>query len=225
MLCIISALDIEYDNIRKYFRVDYEYRKSSDCVISECNNREIIIVKAGVGKISASKSSKYIISKYKNISHIISTGIAGALSSDLKIGDIILGHTIIDYRQGNSTNVIKSIYNLKCDLVNKMESEQKNIYLKDNDINLFMGKIISSDIIINNENIKQELYLKYDGCCVEMESAGVIKESNKAGIPFWVIKVISDFANENAVISIFKNQYELTDKLGKLLSCINRLLY
>lgn len=200
--CIVCALDIEFIHIKKYFDVNAEYRVEKDCEIAECNKGKLIIIKSGIGKLLAGKYTEYAIKKYKDIRHIYSTGIAGAISPDLKIGDIVIGNEVIDY--AGSENISK--YMLEGDSETEIELlDERGIY---------RGKILSSDIIINDNSIRNAIYNCYGALCVEMESAGVFHKCVEYKIPFTAIKIISDNADGKAIISMLRAQKRVMDQLG-----------
>ncbi len=206
MICIMCALDIEYSNIKRYFNIDKEFALDENCQISECNSGKFIIVKSGVGKELAGSYTVYVINKYSNISHILSTGIAGALAPNLNIGDIVIGDTILDYA---NSDIIKE-YTYITD---------NNLYIKVSksiSSTLHVGKILSSDILLNNSIVKERLYNNYNVLCVEMESAGVVSECIKNNILFTPVKIISDLADDRAIISMVRVQSKITDSLGQL---------
>ena len=89
IVCIICALDIEYENIIKHLPSYHTEKVGSEFEIALGCDNEYLIAKCGVGKIVASKCTEYIISN--EISFVISAGIAGALSPALDIGDIVVG--------------------------------------------------------------------------------------------------------------------------------------
>jgi len=209
MICIMCALDVEYNNIKKYFNICKEIKKDEFCQIAECNNKQVIIVKSGIGKSLAYKYSKYIIEKYGHKTLFLSAGIAGAIAPELNIGDVVISNIIVDC--------------IKSEIVNEY-SFNKNIIgyfsgLKNgSNINLHIGKVICNDEIINNNHIKQNLYTKSQALCVEMESTGVAQNCSEGNIPFAAFKIISDLADGKAVLSMLRTQHKVTDKLGLFLS-------
>ena len=149
-----------------------------------------LFVKTDIGKESAGKCASYVLNHYKNVTHVISAGIAGALSPELKTKDIVVSRNIIDYPADmayDSTGY------------GRMQPT---------------GTILCSDDIVNNRELKEKLFAKYGALCVEMESTGIIRECIRLDVPFTAVKVISDYADGKALNAIIKNQYDVTDVLG-----------
>lgn len=200
-------MDIEYSNIKKYFRINIEYKVDGCCEISECNNGRLLIVKSGIGKELAGRYTEYVIKKYKDITNIFSVGIAGAISSNIEIGDVVISDNIIDYSQNHVLNEYQSQHNKQFDRADMYKCNNRNIHIV---------KILSNDILINDKKCKNVLYSEYGALCVEIESAGVIVECNRFSIPFTAIKTINDYADEKAVITLMRRQAKVADDLGQL---------
>jgi len=198
MICIVCALDIEYDVIKGYFTIDREYSPDEHCKITECAAGKILIIRTGIGKELAGTYTAYALKHYGHITHVYSAGIAGALSGGLKTGDIVIGHEVVDYATDGSASEYASIP------INIAHTAHA-------------GKVLSANGLIDNSSLKEKLFEDHHALCVEMESAGVIKECLKSGITFAAVKVISDYADENAMTSIIKEQLKAVARLGQFL--------
>lgn len=200
IICIICAMDVEYQNIVKYFNIQNQTILQGSYPVSVCNNPVCLIVKCGIGKKTAYNCLISILQVYRDITMVFSVGTAGALFPHLTIGDIVWGNHIIDY-DGNSY-----VEEIKSGWIQKEYNQLEEIG--------YYGKIVSSNVIVHSQEVKQELYTIYQGMCVEMESAGIIRGCNLRGIPFTTIKVISDYADEGAIYNIIKSQMKVCNKLG-----------
>lgn len=201
MLCIICALPTEYINIINKLCVSREIVIQENIYVCESDIMKCIVTKCGIGKYAAAKCLNEILNVYSNISVVFSVGIAGAISPLLKVGDIVVGNTIIDYNAQMKAKIICS----KWDITRYFEMEPTVCW----------GKIISSDMPIQNEYLKEQLFCNYHAACVEMETAGIVRLCNEKKIKFAAIKVISDYANESLNKVSLKTQLRVTDKLGK----------
>ena len=85
---VIGAMQIEIDKlIEKYDLV--KDKPNKDIYVGEFNDRKIVVAMSGVGKVNSAAMTQYIIDKY-NVDAIINSGIAGGISSTLKIMDIVI---------------------------------------------------------------------------------------------------------------------------------------
>ena len=62
--------------------------------IGKIGNNEIILTKSGVGKVCAAINTQYIIDTY-NPDYIINTGVAGGISQELEVGDIVIATSLV----------------------------------------------------------------------------------------------------------------------------------
>ena len=59
-------------------------------ITGKINNKEIILVEAGVGKVNAARTTQILIDNFE-LEAIINVGSAGAVNNELSIGDIVIG--------------------------------------------------------------------------------------------------------------------------------------
>ncbi len=199
--CIIVAIDLEFLALIKQLNiVDKHIKKvNNECIIAECIDRKIVVAQAGVGKAKAEECAKLLHENYPNISGFVSAGLAGALSEQLTIGDIIVGDSIT-YIEQEEHKIIKFLDTIKIPTIESF--------------NVKYGSIACSDEFINDTKIKQYLMNEYKAICVEMESSGVLNFANKKGTSFLAIKVISDNANEKAIRSIIRSYINACNTLA-----------
>jgi len=201
--CVITAMDIEFFAIIDCLQIERSqvHKIAQQYLIAESAEKGAVIAQAGIGALSAAACTKELYERYPCISSFISTGIAGALSDQLNVGDIVIGDSIIKEKDGK----LDKIWSIT------EASEQKD------EKGVKKGPILCSEEFISDAAIKEYFHLKYDALCVEMESAGIIQFANKHGIPFIAIKVISDHADKNALRSLIRMQKSVCNVLATYL--------
>lgn len=89
---IIVAMDSELESIKSILS---DYGMFSFCgrtsLFGNYNNHKLYVCKGGIGKANAAATAAILKSYDPDIQLIISTGCAGGITSDLKIGDIVVG--------------------------------------------------------------------------------------------------------------------------------------
>lgn len=169
------------------------------------NNKEIILVKCGVGKVNAARTTQLLIDRY-DPNYIIDVGVAGALNPMLEIGDIVIGETLVQHdfditafghTKGYIPGIGERIYSDE-ELIRKFEQAIDN--KKDRNYKIEKGTIASGDIFCTEIPMKDKIYAKFSAECVEMEGAAVAQVCNLCNKPFMVLRSISDKPNgENTV--------------------------
>ncbi|MBW9158562.1 5'-methylthioadenosine/adenosylhomocysteine nucleosidase [Clostridium tagluense] len=160
---------------------------------------EVVSVFCGVCKVNAAIATQLLISKFE-VTHIILTGVAGALNKQLEIGDIVISSEVAyhDVSPGILTEYhpwMEDIYfRPDVELLKLCENVSKSFSITSK---CHVGRIITGEAFITN-NERERLIEKFNPLCVDMESASVAHTCYVNNIPFIIIRSVSDGANENA---------------------------
>ena len=97
MIGIICALSIEVEELTKLLENKQENTYAKMKYISgTINGKEVVMTECGIGKVNAAMSTQVMIDKY-NPDVIINSGIAGSVSKELKIGDIVISKDCVQH--------------------------------------------------------------------------------------------------------------------------------
>ena len=172
-------------------------------------NKKIILVKCGVGKVNASRTTQIMIDKF-DIDYIINIGSAGSINDDVEYGDIVIGKYVLQHdfditafghEKGYISNIgVKLESNTK--LIKRCEYVIKN--MKENDYKCVVGTIATGDIFCTSRKMKEKIRTKFDADCVEMEGAAIAQTAYLSDTPFIIIRSISDSPNEENQIDFNK---------------------
>ena len=185
-------------------------------ISGKIEDTEVVLVKSGVGKVNAARTTQILIDKL-NVKSVINVGSAGALNPFLNIGDIVIADKLIqhdfditafDHDKGYITGVGDYIYS-DIELIEKFKKAANN--LKEKDYKIKTGIIATGDIFCTDIEMKNKIYSKFDADCVEMEGAAIAQVCYLDNIPFIVIRSISDSPNGNNEID-FDKFVELVSK-------------
>ncbi|MCE5332763.1 MAG: 5'-methylthioadenosine/adenosylhomocysteine nucleosidase [Bacteroidales bacterium] len=191
--------------------------------------QNVVAVFSRWGKVAAATTVVNLILEF-NVDRIVFTGVAGAISPDLHVGDIVIaqrlfqhdmdarplmrrfeipltGKTSYEVPHQNVEIMSRAVHNfLKNDKdFRKILSEQSILHPK-----LLVGDIASGDLFISSTAMKNALLKNLPSVvCAEMEGAAVAQVCDDYGIPLVVVRVISDSADEEAHVSAigFVNQH------------------
>ncbi len=168
---------------------------------------EVVIVLSRWGKVAASSTATTLIQKF-NVKSLVMTGLAGAVDSNLQVGDIVVASSLYQhdldsrplFEQFEIPFLERSHIATDPNLSNRLLKATKQFCLKHAPDNLtYSGTIISGDQFIGTEVKRNELIAKCsDAVAVEMEGAAVAQVCYEHGIPFGVIRTISDAANHSS---------------------------
>ena len=198
-------------------------------------NIHLSIAWSGWGKVSAARAATRLIGhqfKKRKIDAIFFTGVAGAINSKLKQWDIVIPYELIQHDMDArplfkkyeipalKTVKIKSYKSITLWTLNVLRNALKNGTLE-NFGNVYEGLIATGDKFISKkneiENISKEME---DLFAVEMEGASVAQVAKQEKIPFQIIRVISDEANENSSKDFSKFLLKYNHHSAKLISAL-----
>ena len=204
MIGIIGAMREEITPLLDFFKEYNEIQIGGNIFyVTTYKNYNIVIAYSKIGKIHASLTCS-TMGLHFNADYIIFTGVAGGLSNDLKVGDIVLASSLCQYDVdisafGHPLGFIPES-KLYIDTDSNLNEIAKRAANKQN-IELKYGIIASGDSFISNKDKKQWIIDNFKACAVEMEGASIAVVSSLLNIPFCIIRAISDSADDNADIS------------------------
>lgn len=213
---IITAMKEEYDEVVKIMtNIELNKVYEIEYVKGKIGDKDVVVVQSGVGKVNAARTTQIIIDKL-GVNFIINVGSAGALNSELDIGDIVIAEKVIqhdfditafNHNKGYITGVGDYI---SCDK-NIIEKFEKYILNNDKNGKIIKGVIASGDIFCTEVNMKDKIRNKFNAQCVEMEGAAIAQVCYLDNIPFLVLRSISDSPNGNNAI-VFDEYLKLASK-------------
>jgi len=203
---IIGAMEEEIEILKDYISI-----KSSETIAGmtfysgTLENKNVVLVRCGIGKVNAAICTQILICNY-NVTHVINTGVAGAIANELDVGDIVISTDVIEhdfdvtnlgYKPGQiprlDTYTFKGDENL-IDIAYNSSRENK-------EYKTYLGRILSGDIFVADENKKEYLWNTFKGYCAEMEGAAIGHTAYLNRIPFVIIRAISDKADGSAKVN------------------------
>ena len=198
---IIAAMQEEMNEIKNIMS-NIKENKIYELIFLEgtINNIECVLVKSGVGKVNAARTTQILINKYE-IEYVINVGSAASAKEELKIGDIVIGEKIIQHdfditafghNKGYISNVGEYIL-----ADNNLLERIMNCQLNDDSINIKQGIIASGDIFCTQGEMKDKIRSKFNADAIEMEGAAIAQVCYLDKVPFIVIRSISDSPNGN----------------------------
>jgi adenosylhomocysteine nucleosidase len=164
------------------------------------HQKEVIAVKSGVGKVNAAMCTQILIDVFK-VNTIINVGVAGAVHPDLEIGDIVISEDSCQYDmdarafghpRGEIPNMDITFFKADPMLIKLAVAAAQEL-----DATYRVGRIMTADLGVDSNKLKEELREEFGGLCVEMEGAAVGQVAMLNQVPYLVIRSMSDKADSN----------------------------
>ena len=176
--------------------------------VGKLRGQSVVITKAGIGKVRASSGVTTLLNTYK-VGKVIFTGIAGGVAEEAEVLDEVIATRVVEHDYGILTNdgfVWSSgdpgmgiqpgeYYYCDEDLVDLAYAAATEVMGEEA---VHKGTIASGDQFIASEEYVNKLRRDYDAYACEMEGASVGIVCIKYGVPFVVIRALSDKADGNA---------------------------
>jgi adenosylhomocysteine nucleosidase len=222
---IIGAMDEEIEVLLPLLQNKAE-KKIAGNIFYEGNlfGKDCVIVKSGVGKVYAALTAQILVSNFK-VDKIIFTGLAGSINKEIKIGDIVIGEKCVQYDLDASELGFK-IGQIPYTDYRFFLGDKKMLNVcmntKIGDTKIINGTIITGDLFLNHKNqLKYEdIFKELKGDCLEMEGAAVAQVCTVNNVPFCIIRIISDNADDNALNDFEKFKKIVSQKSLKLIEDI-----
>ncbi len=169
--------------------------------------KSVLIAQCGVGKVNAAALAQ--IFALEGVSHVIFTGVAGGVAPGLKVGDIVVSRDALQhdadvralgYALGEVPGEPLSWpadEGLQAAALAAAEALSEVVSAE---VKVVSGRILSGDQFIADPNKVTFLFKTFGGACAEMEGAAVAQVCSRAGVPFVIVRSISDTADGGAEV-------------------------
>lgn len=188
-------------------------------------NKKVITVFSRMGKVASAATAATLLSHF-GVSRIIFTGVAGAIDSQLNVGDVVISTQLVQHDMDASALPMYQPFEIPLLGITHFAADKELIALAEQSAkqylsapfftetklehriklgiqqpNVFKGIIASGDRFVAHPDDVNLLKTNIPGIlCVEMEGAAVAQVCYEHNVPFVVCRVMSDRADHGAPI-------------------------
>lgn len=203
---IIGAMEEEVSALKEQMtEVSVTKKAGMEFCRGMLNGKPVVVVRSGIGKVNAGICTQILVDDY-HVDCVINTGIAGSLKSVIDIGDIVVSTDTVQH----DMNAVGFGYPLgqipRMDTL-AFPADQKLIELAcqvcrevNPEIQVYAGRVVSGDQFVSDKESKERIKTNFDGFCTEMEGAAIAQAAYLNGIPYVVLRAISDKADDSATV-------------------------
>lgn len=202
-LGIIGAMDVEVAVLKeKMENVVTVKRAGSAYYEGTLEGVCAVVVQCGVGKVNAAMCVQILCDCY-GVTHIINTGVAGSLCAGLDIGDLVVSRdamyhdmdvTNLGYAVGQVPGMDVLAFPADETLMNAAYAAAETV----NPGHTKLGRVASGDQFIAGKGQKAKIIADTQALCTEMEGAAIAHTAWRNGVPFVILRAISDKADDSA---------------------------
>ena len=170
---------------------------------------EAVVVCCGVGKVNAALCAQTIVSEL-GATHVINTGAAGGLAEGLRVFDMIASTDAVQHDfdttafgyapgqiPGTETPFFAADPALRACALRSFaaipEGERKGAMVE--------GRVATGDVFVADGETRNRIRRDFSPACVEMEGGAVAQVCALNGVPFLILRSVSDLAGHEATVS------------------------
>ena len=160
----------------------------------------VVVARCGIGKVNAAALTQYVVSL--GVRSVVLTGVAGAVDPGLRVGDVVVGvdavqHDVdvtgLGYAPGEVPGAGTAF---ACDprLVDLATEAARDLP----GVRVVRGRVASGDVFVADAGVGARIWELFGAVCAEMEGAACAQVCAAWGVPFVVVRSISDTADHAA---------------------------
>ncbi len=208
---IIGAMDSEVENLKaRLTDTTICTVAGREFTVGTLGGQSVVVVKSGIGEVAAAITAQILIDRF-GVTALINTGMAGGLDSRLAVKDLVV-----------STDAVQHDFDLTAfghapGYISGEDDTQPTRFCADDTLKqralaaaetvlpsgskAITGTIASGDIFVDDSALKQRIISLFGAAAAEMEGAAIAHTAVANGVPFVILRVISDLAEHQANVS------------------------
>lgn len=175
------------------------------------DGHDVVLAGSGMGKVNAALVTTVLADRFR-CRTIVFSGVAGGLDPALAIGDVVVADQVIQHDAGviedgrvqvyqpghapiiNPTDRLG--YPVDPGLLARVRERLADVSVPSQ---IVYGTVLSGDQYLNCETTRQRLLREFGGRAIEMEGGAVAQVCESFGLPWLVIRALSDLAGGSAL--------------------------
>lgn len=200
-VAVIGAMSAEVERLRAALSAAADLSAGPFKVHSgRLEGVDVLLAECGVGKVNAAALTQLLIDR--GARSVVFTGVAGALDPRLRVGDVVVSSdavqhdvdvTALDYLPGEVPGS-GTFFEADARLVDLALSAAATLP----GAATYLGRIASGDSFVASAAAADGLRRRFEALCAEMEGAACAQVCRGWGVPFVIVRSISDSADRAA---------------------------
>ena len=162
----------------------------------------VVVVQCGVGKVNAALCAQILCDCF-GVTHLVNTGIAGSLSAELDIGDLVVSRDAMyhdfdcvhfGYEYGKVPGMDTVAFPADEGMMQLALTAAESVHPG----HVRIGRVASGDQFVADKALKEKIISVTQGVCTEMEGAAIAQTAYRNKLPFVILRAISDKADDSA---------------------------
>lgn len=202
MLGIIGAMDVEIDAVKaKICDKTQSVIAGITFVCGHIENVMVVAAQCSPGKVNAAICTQLMIDRF-NPDKIINLGVGCSLNENVVIKNVVIANDVCEYdiditALGEPRGYINGLNVIKVEADRELSDELSRCAILCGE-KIHRGTIASGDTFIADNSLKTMLSNEFGAICGEMEGGAIGHTCCANGVPFAVLRSISDGGDSDA---------------------------
>lgn len=202
-LGIIGAMKIEVDALKEnMLDKTVTWRTGMEFCDGTLEGLPAVVVQCGVGKVNAALCVQILCDCF-GVTHLVNTGIAGSLSNELDIGDLVVSKDAMyhdfdcggfGYPHGKVPGMDVIAFPADETMMHYALTAGEQIHPG----HIKVGRVATGDQFICDKGVKSAIIENTQALCTEMEGGAIAQTAYRNEVPFVILRAISDKADDSA---------------------------
>lgn len=217
-LGIVSAMHDELHALLRHMPDEALVRRAGrEFWVGHFEGHEVVVVLSRIGKVAAATTATVLLTEF-GVTRIVFTGTAGGLGEGVRVGDVVVADSLMQHdldvsplfpryevpMTGCSSFAPDAVMSDRLALaaeqvLQALHAAPELVHFGIAAPRVHRGLVISGDRFVatraENDVLRQELP---EALCVEMEGAALAQVCHDFGVPFAVVRTVSDRADDSA---------------------------
>ena len=200
------------------------------CHSGKLGGHRVVVVNCGVGKVCAAMCAQLLIDRFA-VDGIVNTGVAGGLADGLAVGDLVIADNAVQHdfditafghprgyipARGDGENVV-SVWPTDPALTAAFRAAAEDVRAREGGFACHGGRIVSGDVFVSGVALKQTLRDDFGAVAAEMEGAAIAQVAYLNGVPFALVRALSDLADGSAADSFDTFEQQTAARSARIL--------
>lgn len=228
-LGIIGAMEVEVETLKEEM-TDKMLKTvaGSEFCAGKLAGLDVVVVRCGVGKVNAALCAQILCSEF-GVTHLVNTGIAGSLCTELDVGDLLVSLDAIyhdfdcnafGYPHCKVPGMDVIAFPADAALVELAVTAAESVHPG----HIKLGRVATGDQFVCTRAQKQAIVERTQALCTEMEGAAIAHTAYCNGVPFVILRVISDKADESVQLDYPSFEAQAAHRCAAVTSSLAALL-
>lgn len=182
----------------------------------------VVLAQAGMGKVNAGIATTLLIERF-GARAVMFSGIAGGLDPELSIGDVVIAGHVLQHDTGwhgpdgfNTYQaghlpffnpVAEQGHTADAALIARSREALADLALAplsraaggdERPPLIHFARVLTGDQFVNSEAVRDQLFRQFGGAAVEMEGGAMAQTCSAFGVPWLVVRALSDLAGHES---------------------------